>query len=123
MIHSLKIFAYIFIITFIFGTIVYYVKEENIIAFIDSNKYFAPIYSSLIGLIPNCVSSVLISEMYLANQISFGSALAGLIANAGLGILVLLKNKKAIKKTLIIILILLLTALICGYIINIIFGF
>lgn len=123
LIHSVKIFLYIFIITVLFGTIVYYVKEENIISFIESSKYFAPIYSSLIGLVPNCVSSVVISEMYLHDQLSFGSALAGLIANAGLGILVLIKNKKMIKKAIIIILILLTVALFSGYIINLIFGF
>lgn len=123
LVHSVKIFIYIFIITVLFGTLVYYVKEENIIAFVESNKYVAPIYSSIIGLIPNCVSSVVISEMYLHNQLSFGSALAGLITNAGLGILVLLKNKKMIKKTCIIIAILLITALVSGYIINLIFGF
>ena len=56
-------------------------------------------------------------------QISFGATIAGLITNAGLGMIVLLKNKNMIKKTIVIISILVLTALVSGYVINLIIGF
>ena len=91
--------------------------------FQKNNKYFTPIYATLIGLIPNCASSVIITNLYIMGQISFGATIAGLITNAGLGMIVLLKNKNMIKKTIVIISILVLTALVSGYVINLIIGF
>ena len=74
-------------------------------------------------MIPNCASSVIITNLYIKGQLSFGAKIAGLITNAGLGMLVLLKNKNMIKKTIVIISILVLTALVSGYVINLIIGF
>ena len=123
LIHSLKIFAYVLIVNIIFNVILYYVGEDNLKAFLSANKYLAPLYSTLIGLIPNCVSSVIISELYISSSISFGAALSGLIVNAGLGMLVLLKDRRAIKKTLVILLITFSVALLAGYISCLIAGF
>lgn len=123
LIHSLKIFAYVFVINMIFGMLIYYVGEDNIASFINQNKYWSPLFTCLVGLIPNCASSVIITNMYLLDEISFGATLSGLIVNAGLGIMVLLKNKNAIKDTLIIIGILLFVGLLAGYGFCLIFGF
>ena len=121
--HSLKLFTYIFIINFLFGTIIYYVGEETIESILQNNKFFTPIYATMIGLIPNCASSVIITDLFINGNLSFGSTLAGLITNAGLGMIVLLKNKNMIKKAIVIIGILVLTGLVSGYIFNLIFGF
>ena len=115
LLHSLKIFAYVLIINFAFETLIFYIGETNISNFLTSYKYLTPIVSSLIGLIPNCASSVIITDLYIQGSISFGSAIAGLITNAGLGLAFLLKSKKNIKSTLLIIGILIITALICAY--------
>jgi len=123
LIHSLKIFAYVFVINMIFGMLIYYVGKDNIASFINQNKYWSPLFTCLVGLIPNCASSVIITNMYLLDEISFGATLSGLIVNAGLGIMVLLKNKNAIKDTLIIIGILLFVGLLAGYGFCLIFGF
>ena len=61
--------------------------------------------------------------MFMLGQLAFGSLAAGLIANLGLGLVVLLKNKNTIKKTFIIICILLIVAILSGYIISFISGF
>lgn len=114
-VHSLKIFIYVFIINFIFGTIVHYVGEDTISNFLLKFKYLTPLISSLIGLIPNCASSVIVTNLYVQGSIAFGSAIAGLITNAGLGLAFLFKEKKNIKVNLLIIAILVSTALICGY--------
>ena len=116
LLHSLKIFIYVFVINFIFATLVYYIGEDNIASFLTSYKYLTPIISSLIGLIPNCASSVIITNLYVQGSISFGATIAGLITNAGLGLAFLFKNKKNIKINLLIIAILIVTALTCGYI-------
>jgi len=123
LLHSLKIFIYVLVINLIFGIVIYYVGEDNIANFLNQNKYFGPLYSTIIGLIPNCASSVIITKMYLLNELSFGSALSGLIANAGLGLVILLKSKKEFKNTIIIIGVLVLTALIAGYLCNLFLGF
>ena len=123
LLHSLKLFLYIFIINFIFGSIIHFVGEDTFNNILQNNKFFTPLYATMIGLIPNCASSVIISNLFINGQLTFGSTLAGLITNAGLGMIVLLKNKNMIKKTIVIIAILVLTALVSGYVINLIFGF
>lgn len=123
LIHSLKIFVYVLIVNIIFSALIYYIGEETLIAFLNRNEYAAPFFASLIGLIPNCAASVVIGELYLLDGLSFGATLAGLIANAGLGLVVLLKNKNNFKTNAAIILILLLSANICGYIAAFIGGF
>ena len=123
LIHSLEIFAYVLVINVSLGLIIASVGEERFAAFILSNQYAAPVYAGLIGLIPNCASSVLLSELYLSNSLSFGALLSGLLVNAGLGMMILLKNKANIKKTLIIIAICLVTAIAFGYLFCGIFGF
>lgn len=114
--HSFKIFIYVFIINLIFGTLVHFIGEDTISNFLMTYKYLTPVISSLIGLIPNCASSVIITNLYVQGSITFGAAISGLITNAGLGLAFLFKNKKNIRINLIIIGILIITGLLCGYI-------
>lgn len=81
--HTINIFIYIFILTLIVNTIVYIIGEENLSNFMSGSKLFEPVISSLIGLIPNCASSVIITELYLSGIISFGSLISGLLVNSG----------------------------------------
>jgi peptidoglycan biosynthesis protein MviN/MurJ (putative lipid II flippase) len=64
------------------------------------SKFLQPFITSLVGLIPNCASSVVITETYLSGGIAFGSCVAGLCANAGMGFVILLKNVKEWKRNL-----------------------
>lgn len=123
LIHSLKIFLYVFVINLIFGLIIYFVGLDTFKEFLSQNKYLTPLYATLIGLIPNCASSVLVTELYLIDGVSFATLLAGLITNAGLGMVMLFKNKNMVKKTFIIMGIMVLIALISSYTISLIFGF
>lgn len=123
LIHSIKIFIYCFIINMIFGILVYFIGEENISDFLSHFRYFSPVVSSLIGMIPNCASSVLITETYLANGIGLGAAIAGLSINAGLGLIFLFKKKETLKETFTILGILLIVSISAGYIISLISGF
>lgn len=115
LIHCLKISLYILLINLVFETILFFIGENNLIAFLNSSSLFQPLFAVLIGLIPNCVSSVVITELYLMGGISFGSIVAGLSVNAGLGIVVLLKENKNKKENLFIILSLLISSLVIGY--------
>ncbi len=76
--------------------------------------------SSLFGLIPNCAGSVIITELYLSNLISFGSMIAGLLVGSGIGILVLFKSNKHVKENIKITTILYLIGVICGIVLDLI---
>lgn len=98
LLHTLKILAYILVINIVMGSIVYFVGEERLAAFMSKSGVLQPILVTLVGLIPNCASSVIITELFLNDTISFGSCLGGLIVNAGLGIAFLFKSNKRIKE-------------------------
>ena len=122
LIHSLKIFAYVLIINLALGLLIGFVGEESFANFMISNRYLAPLFTSIIGLIPNCASSVLITELYLSNTLSFGALFAGLLVNSGLGLMILIRHKE-IKKTLIVLGICFAIAVSLGYLTCLVIGF
>ena len=81
--HTVNIFIYIFALTLILNIGINLIGEENLGEFLSGTKVLEPVIASLIGLIPNCASSVIITELYLSGIISFGSLMAGLLVNAG----------------------------------------
>ena len=123
LIHAIKIFIYVFVINLALGLLIGWVGEENFTNFMVSNKYLAPLFTSLIGLIPNCASSVLITELYLSNTLSFGALFAGLLVNSGLGVMILFKEYKNIKKTLLIVGLCFAIAVSLGYVTCLVSGF
>ena len=98
--HTLNITLFIIIISFILNTIIYCVGEDTLGNLIFRKKVLGPILSSLIGLIPNCASSVVITQLYLENVISFGAMMSGLLTGSGVAILVLFKVNKNLKENL-----------------------
>lgn len=115
LIHSLKIFAYIFAINLVLGMIIFFVGENNVISFMQTFTWLQPLVVGIVGLIPNCASSVLITQLFLLEGISFGAAVAGLSVNAGIAIAVLFKQNKNIKHNLLIVGGLLLLSIALGY--------
>lgn len=118
MVHSLKIFAYILIINILLGIAILTIGENNIANFLQGLNWWQPLIIPIFGLIPNCASSVLITQLYLLNGISFGACVAGLCVNAGLGIAVLLKQNKNKRENITIISILYLCSVALGYILT-----
>ena len=114
-IHSLKIFGYVLVMNLLFGFMVYFIGEEKISSFLAQHYLLTPLFSCMVGLIPNCASSVLICELFLANNISFGALVGGLCANAGLGFLYLFKFKEERKHIIFLIATLFIYALIISY--------
>ena len=116
MLHCLKISAFILIINILFGFITHiWVGEENLINFLQAGKYVQPILAVLVGLIPNCASSVVLTELFLLNGLSFGALVAGLCVNAGLGLIMLMKENKNWKVNLFIISTMIISSLMLGY--------
>lgn len=98
--HTLKVAAFIFLVNFVLTAIIHSVGEEVFVDFMHRNRFLQPFITCVIGLIPNCASSVVVTETFLAGGITFGSCAAGLCANAGMGFVVLLKNMRQWKRNL-----------------------
>ena len=116
--HTVSITIYLLITILVLNTVIYFVGEDNIKEFMLNNRAYY--ISSLIGLIPNCASSVIMTEIYLTDMISFGSLISGLLTGAGVGLLVLFKTNKNLKENLLIILLLYVIGVVFGYIIDLI---
>lgn len=103
LIHTLKIAFFILIITFLINILFHYVDLRFLESALKNNKILTPFIASLIGLIPNCASSVMISELYLNNLISLGTTLSGLLTGSGVAIMVLVRKNKNISENLFVI--------------------
>ncbi len=117
-VHTLQILVYIFIISLILNFIIYFIGEENIAKIMLNVPILGPIIASFIGLIPNCASSVILTQLYLGNIISCGSMIAGLLVNSGIGILILFKVNKEKKENFTILGILFFVGMISGMVID-----
>lgn len=117
-IHTIKIFFFIFVVSFLINLLVFEIGEGTLQNIFSQNIFIQPFLAALIGLIPNCASSVAITELYLKGIITYGAVIAGLCASGGLGILVLLKEEKNKREIFTIIGFLLLISIISGLIIQ-----
>ena len=117
--HTLNIAIYLLITILLLNIIIYFVGEDVIKNYLLNNRetYFI---SSLIGLIPNCASSVIMTEIYISGLSSFGFLVSGLLTGAGVGLLILFKTNKNIKENIMIVCILYLIGVIVGYLIDLI---
>ena len=120
LIHSLKIFAFILIVNIVFGFLLELVGVEKLSTILLGNSVFQSFLTALIGLIPNCVSSVIITELYLLGGISFGGCLAGLCVNAGVAFIVLFKENKNIKQNLLILGVTYLASVVLGIVVDLV---
>lgn len=101
--HTLKIYLFIIVASFIINLIIYYVGEENIGNIFFKDSIFSSFIASLIGLIPNCGSSVIITELYLNGAINYGAMVSGLLTGSGVAILLLFRVNSNLKENLFII--------------------
>ena len=122
LVHTATVILFIFVVNVVFGVLVYYVGEQRIADFIKSTGYLQPLVAALVGLIPNCAASVVITELYVVGGLNLGGAVAGLCMGAGIGYAVLVKQNRPIKNTVAVIIIMYaLSALLgvcvtaCGY--------
>ena len=114
LLHSLEIFAYILVVNLAFGFAMHY-AEGAIASFLQGGYWYQPLIAGLVGLIPNCASSVLVTQSYVLGALSFGGMAAGLCANAGLGFVILFKNVKSWKRNLALLGILYVISVAVGY--------
>jgi hypothetical protein len=121
--HTIKITLFILLITFAMNLFLHYVGEDALANLILNRPVLGPALSGLIGLIPNCAASVVITQLFLQGALDFGSMMAGLLVGAGVGIMVLLRVNKNTKENITIITLLYFVGVICGILIQLIWGF
>ena len=112
--HTLNILIFVIIITFAINIVIYFIGENNIANFLQSNPILAPVLASLIGLVPNCASSVILTQLYVENVITVSTMISGLLVGAGVGLAVLFKMNKGLKENLKIVGILFVIGVISG---------
>ncbi len=118
LLHSLKIFAFILIINIIFGLLIEFVGQNVIADFMMATGFFQPFIVALVGLIPNCAASVIITELFLVGGISLGSCIAGLCVNSGIALVLLFKLNKNVKENVLILISLYALGVLLGVIVN-----
>lgn len=100
-IHTVHIFLYILLITFVLNLIIEGVGEEKLGELLLNRPVLGPLVAGVVGLIPNCASSVVITELFLSGALGLGAMMAGLLVNAGVGVLVLFRvNRSNMKENL-----------------------
>lgn len=118
--HTLNIFVFIIIISLIMNIIIHFIGEENISNLILNMPVVGPLIAGIVGLIPNCASSVILTQLYLQNVISIGSMIGGLLVGSGIGMLVLFRVNEDFKENMKILTILYLIGVLSGIIIDLI---
>lgn len=116
--HTLQIWVFIYIVTVVLGFVIEMVGTEALSDFILTQPIIGEIIAGIIGLIPNCAASVVITQLFLDGLIPFGTMMAGLLVGAGVGVLILLRVNEEKKDTLKIIGVLYVIGVVSGMIIN-----
>ena len=98
--HTLQIAAFLLVITFALNLAIHFVGEEALASLILNRPVAGSLLAGVVGLIPNCASSVVITQLYLQGAMSFGAMMSGLLVGAGVGLLVLLRSNTDRKEDL-----------------------
>ncbi len=118
--HTLRLSLYVFVFTAILNLLLAVIGTDTLSAFLGKDSWLQPLLTALLGLIPNCASSILITELYLAGSLSLASAMGGLCAGAGVGLAVLFRENHPKKENLWIVLLLYLISAGAGLLLNLI---
>lgn len=118
--HTIKIGVFILIANVLINIIILKIGENSFTNILSNNNIFTYFISSIIGLIPNCAGSVIITKLYLSNLISIGTLLAGLLTGSGIGILLLFKSNKNMKENIQILTLIYIIGVITGIVVDLI---
>ncbi len=113
LLHTLKIFIYIFVVNAVFGLLLYYF-EQPILDFTARLGAAQSLFTALVGLIPNCASSVILTGMYAEGVVDLPALLAGLVSNSGIALAILFRQKKQLKRNFLILGLMYSLGVLCG---------
>ncbi|MFQ6859539.1 MAG: putative manganese transporter [Collinsella sp.] len=112
--HTVQVSLFIFLVTFALVLVLETVGEEALAAFLSGNQLLAVFASALVGLVPNCSASVVITQLYLEGVLGFAPLMAGLLTSAGVGYLVLFRTNSHPRENTVIVVGLFLVACVWG---------
>ena len=92
--HTIKIFSFVFVVSLLMNLAVELVGQEQLGRFILNRPVAGELIAGLIGMIPNCAASVVLTSLYLQGGVSAGAMIAGLLVGSGVGLLVLLRMNR-----------------------------
>ena len=101
--RSIKIYCFLFITSLLISLGIHFIGEETLSKILLSNSVFQPVLAAIFGFIPNCAATVVLAQLYTSHTLQFGSLLSGLMTNAGLGLVCLIRygaKKEDIIKTI-----------------------
>ena len=98
--HTVQVFIFIFLITLVLNGLLAFLGEDVFAHGILAKPGIGVFLAGLVGLIPNCGASVVLTQLYLDGLITFGAAMAGLLVGAGVGLLVLFRVNHRGKENL-----------------------
>lgn len=98
--HTWKIFLYIVAVSLVLNFAVALAGEETLAALVQGRPALSLFLSALVGMIPNCASSVVLTQLYLKGVLSAGALMAGLLSGSGVGFLVLLRVNEDRRESL-----------------------
>lgn len=116
--HTVRLAVWLFVFTFCLNLVLAFVGTETLAGLLGKDTLLQPFLAALLGMIPNCAASVLITELYLAGGLSFGSAISGLCAGAGVGLAVLFRSNRPMRENFKILLLLYGCAVIAGCVLS-----
>ncbi|MBQ1210674.1 MAG: arsenic efflux protein [Clostridia bacterium] len=102
LLHTVKIFAYLVLFTFAINLAIELIGENTVAGWLNDLPVVGVLVAALIGMIPNCAASVLVTRLYIDGILSTGGMLAGLLTGAGVGLLVLFRLNRRPKENLLI---------------------
>lgn len=114
--HTAQILIYLFIFLLALNVVVELIGEDAFSRFLLVDTVFQPLLAAVIGFIPNCAASVILTQLYLNGVLSFSSVIAGLCTGAGAGLLILLRVNKHRKESVKIIALMYVYAAVAGVI-------
>lgn len=112
--HTVQVSLFIFLVTFALVLVLETVGEDALAAFLSGNQLLAVFASALVGLVPNCSASVVITQLYLEGVLGFAPLMAGLLTSAGVGYLVLFRTNRHPRENVVIVVGLFLVACVWG---------
>ena len=102
--HTISVFVFILLISLVLNIAIEYIGEDTLAGLVSGKPVVTALIACAIGLIPNCASSVILTQLYLSNVLSLAIMIGGLLVNAGVGLLVLFKVNHNLKENIKIVL-------------------